>query len=255
LKLLRIAALAIAILFSAASASAHFQEILPSDDKFGEGDSEIILDLVFTHPMDRGPTMEMARPARFGVVSKAGTTDLLDTLVEAPRDGKTAWKATFVPQKPGAYTFFVEPKPYFDPAEGKSIIHYAKVVVDGFGWGVDWEKPVGLPVEIEPLVRPYGLWTGNLFSGLVRRNGQPVPFAKVEVEWVNDGSVTLPADGFATQVIKADGQGVFHYALPRAGWWGFAALVDADYELPNPEGKPMPVELGGVIWVKAVDMK
>ena len=253
-KAIRIVALVAAIVLPG-TANAHFQEILPSTDNFGPGDKAIDLDLVFTHPMDRGPTMEMVKPVRFGVVTSAGEVSLLDTLVEASRDGKMAWKASYKPPKPGAYTFFVEPKPYWEPGEGKSIIHYSKVVVDAFGWGSDWDRPVGLPVEIEPLSRPNGLWTGNLFSGVVRRNGEPVPFAEIEVEWVNDGSVTPPADAFVTQVIKADGQGVFHYAMPRAGWWGFAALVDADYQLPDPEGKPMPVELGGLMWVQARDMK
>jgi len=137
LRPVRIVALAAALSLPVASASAHFQEILPSTDNFGEGDTELALDLVFTHPMDRGPTMEMAKPVRFGVVTGAGETDLLDTLVESPRDGKMAWKANYKPAGPGTYTFFVEPKPYWEPAEGKSIIHYSKVVVDAFGWGAD----------------------------------------------------------------------------------------------------------------------
>jgi cobalt/nickel transport protein len=110
-----------------------------------------------------------------------------------------------------------------------------------------------LPVEIEPLARPSGLWTGNLFRGIVRHLGQPVPFAEVEVEWVNDGSVTPPDDSFLTQVIKADGNGVFAYAMPRAGWWGFAALVDGP-EATGPDGRPAATELGGLVWVKATDM-
>ncbi|WP_245944007.1 DUF4198 domain-containing protein [Acuticoccus kandeliae] len=245
--------LVLALLIPAA-ATAHFQEILPSTDTVDEAAREVTLDLVFTHPMDRGPVMEMARPTRFGVLTADGEIDLLATLEAAPQDGKSAWRATFAPPRPGAYTFFVEPAPYWEPGEGKSIIHYAKVLVDAYGWGADWDRLVGLPVEIEPLARPSGLWTGNLFSGIVRRDGAPVPFAEVEVEWVNDGSVTPPSDAFVTQVIKADGNGVFHYAMPRAGWWGFAALVDADYQLPDPDGANRPVELGGLIWVRAVDM-
>jgi cobalt/nickel transport protein len=113
---------------------------------------------------------------------------------------------------------------------------------------------VGLPVEIEPLTRPYGLWTGNLFTGVVRKNGQPVPFAEVEVEWRNDGSVTPPAGPFVTQVLKADGNGVFSYAMPRAGWWGFAALIEGDEPMRNPEGREVPVELGALLWVRARDI-
>lgn len=252
-RVLRIGAVTAAAWLPAA-AFAHFQELLPSTDAFG-GEGAVTLDLVFTHPMDRGPTMEMARPARFGVLTGSGTIDLGEALVAAPRDGKGAWTAAFTPPEPGAYTFFVEPRPYWEPAEQKSIIHYAKVVVDAYDWGADWDRLVGLPVEIEPLARPYGLWTGNVFSGIVRAEGEPVPFAEVEVEWVNDGSVTPPGDAFVTQVVKADERGVFHYAMPRAGWWGFAALVEADYTLPDPDGAEKPVELGGLIWVHAVDMR
>jgi cobalt/nickel transport protein len=150
--------------------------------------------------------------------------------------------------------FFVEPQPYWEPAEGKLIVHYAKVVVDAFASGEGWDEMIGLPVEIEPLVRPTGLWTGNLFRGVVRRNGEPVPFAEIEVEYVNDGSITAPNDAFVTQVIKADQGGQFAYAIPRAGWWGFAALIEGEQKMKSPDGRSVPVELGGLIWVKAVDM-
>lgn len=250
-----LAAFVLASCLASSAALAHFQEILPSTDRFGPDSGAVTLDLVFTHPMDRGPTMDMKKPAKFGVVTGKGMIDLLGTLTEAPHDGKAAWKATYTPAEPGAYTFFVEPQPYWEPAEDKSIIHYSKVIVDAFDWGSDWDRLVGLPVEIEPLTRPYGLWTGNVFSGVVRAKGEVVPFAEVEVEWVNDGSITPPGDAFVTQIVKADERGVFHYAMPRAGWWGFAALIEAGYTLPDPDGKEKSVELGGLIWVKAVDMK
>jgi cobalt/nickel transport protein len=135
------------------------------------------------------------------------------------------------------------------------IVHYAKVVVDGFGGGDGWDAMIGMPVEIRPLVRPYGVWTGNIFRGVVERRGKPVPFAEIEVEWMNDGSVQPPADAFVTQVIRADAAGTFAYAMPRAGWWGFAALVDGDKPMRSPAGKDVPVELGGLMWVRATDMR
>ncbi len=57
------------------------------------------------------------------------------------------------------------------------------------------------------------------------------------------------------QVITADANGVFAYAMPRAGWWSFAALVEGDKQMANPDGEKVPVELGGLIWVQTVDMK
>ncbi|MFQ6098554.1 MAG: DUF4198 domain-containing protein, partial [Armatimonadota bacterium] len=103
--------------------------------------------------------------------------------------------------------------------------------------------------------RPYALWTGNVFRGIVKKRGKPVPFAEVEVEYWNEDRVKIPADPFVTQVIKADRNGVFSYAMPRAGWWAFAALIDGDEKMENPDGEKVDVEWGALIWVKTVDMK
>jgi len=136
------------------------------------------------------------------------------------------------------------------------IVHYTKVVVNAMGMEEGWDAMVGFPVEIEPLVRPYGLWTGNAFRGVVRKDGKPVPFAEIEVEYRNKGKrVSIPSDPFVTQIVKADANGVFCYAMPRAGWWGFAALLDGDQPMKDPKGEMVDVELGALIWVKTVDMK
>jgi cobalt/nickel transport protein len=52
-----------------------------------------------------------------------------------------------------------------------------------------------------------------------------------------------------TQTIKADGNGVFTYAVPSSGWWGFAALNPSDQKIKHQE-KEKEVELGAVLWVK-----
>ncbi len=48
------------------AACAHFQRTHSSEDVVTEG-GPVTLDLIFTHPMDRGPTMDMEKPKRFGV--------------------------------------------------------------------------------------------------------------------------------------------------------------------------------------------
>jgi cobalt/nickel transport protein len=216
---------------------------------------DVALDIVFTHPMEQGPVMEMGKPAQFGVLSGGEHKDLLDTLVKQAVDGKTTYTASYAVQAPSDYVFYIEPAPYWEPAEQKMIIHYTKVVVDAYAAEEGWDAMVGFPVEIEPLVRPYGLWTGNTFRGIVRRNGQPVPFAEIEVEYWNTDGVDIPADPFVTQVIKADASGVFSYTMPRAGWWGFAALVDGEEPMKNPEGEMVGVELGALIWIPVQDME
>ncbi len=245
--------LALALLAPAWPASAHFQEILPSADVLPEG-GDVTLELVFTHPMDRGPTMDMARPRGFGVLRQGSVTDLSAQLEAHEVDGKSTWRASSRLDEPGAAVFFVEPAPYWEPAERKFLVHYAKVIVDSFASGEGWDAQVGLPVEIEPLARPTGLWAGSLFRGIVRRHGAPVAFAPIEVEYVNDGSLAAPNDAFVTQVIKADQAGVFAFAMPRPGWWGFAALTQGDATMTAPDGAEVPVEEAGLIWVRATAM-
>lgn len=248
--------LSAALLAGPALALAHFQELIPSTDIVTEQSGPNVgLSLTFTHPMSGGPAMAMGTPVQFGVLGPQGKEDLRKRLAATLVDGKRAFRADYAVKRPGDYVFYVEPAPYWEPAEGVMIVHYTKVVVDAYGAEEGWDAAVGFPVEIEPLVRPYGLWTGNLFQGVVKRDGKPVPFAEVEVEWHNDGSVSAPADPFVTQVVKADANGTFSYVMPRAGWWGFAALLEGDRPMKNPEGREVPVEMGALIWVHTRDMR
>lgn len=235
---------------------AHFQVLIPNEDIVNEKTAKsVTLEILFTHPMEQSPIMEMGKPVQIGVLNDGIKRDLTNLLKVNKQADKMAYQLSFVPPHPSDYIFYIEPAPYWEAAEEKMIIHYTKVVVDAFEAETGWDAMVGFPVEIEPLVRPYGLWTGNSFRGIVKKQGKPVPFATLEVEFFNrDKQVTPPSAPFITQVIKADGQGVFSYSFPRAGWWGFAALLEGDKPLKNPEGKEVPVEEGAVMWVRAVDM-
>lgn len=256
---------ALALVGFSPAVHAHFGVITPSDDIITQQDPKTVtLEVKFIHPMEMH-YMEMEKPKAFGVLHKGKKEDLLGSLQgdkgKAPdQDGTfTFWKAAYAVKRPGDYTFFLEPAPYWEPAEDKFIVHYTKVCVNALGMEEGWDNPVGLETEIVPLTRPYGLWTGNLFTGQVLLKGKPVPGAEIEVEYLNEFSgnkevVKAPADPFVTQVVKADRNGVFSYAMPRAGWWGFAALNDASWKLKK-DGKPKDVEIGAVFWVRTVDMK
>lgn len=244
---------------------AHFGTIVPSDDIVSQEDSKKIqLEIKFIHPMELD-YMEMARPKQFGVLSSGKKTDLLSTLVtakgKAPRQNRdfTFWLTTYQIRRPGDYTFYVEPTPYWEPAEDSFIVHYTKVCVNALGLEGGWDEPVGFETEIVPLTRPYGLWTHNVFTGRVLLKGKPVAGAEVEIEYLNESPgnpsvVKAPSDPYVTQVVKADADGVFSYAMPRAGWWGFAALGEADWKLRR-DGVEKGVEIGAVYWVHTVDMK
>jgi len=234
---------------------AHFQGLIPSDDMITKLDDKTIsTNLIFFHPFE-GDYMNMEKPNQFGVLFGGKKQDLLNTLMEKKVKGFSTWQTTFQIKRPGDYIFYVEPKPYWEPAEGCFIVHYTKVVVNGFGLEEGWDKEIGLKAEIIPLTRPYGLYAGNVFQGIVKVNGKPVPFTEVEIEYYNkDGKLKAPAGPFVTQVIKADGNGVFTYAMPKAGWWAFAALNEDEDKIKH-EGKDKPVEIGAVLWIKTYEMK
>ena len=248
-------AVAAIILFSVPIAWAHFGLIIPSDDIVSKGDEKKIgLQIKFIHPFE-GQYMNMERPKAVGVMVDGKRDDLLPTLKKKTVKGFSTWETAYRIKGPGDHIFFVEPEPYWEPAEESFIIHYTKVVVNALGREEGWDNEVGLKTEIVPLTRPYGLWAGNVFQGIVKVDGKPAPYAEVEVEYYNEeGKIKPPADPYITQVIKADANGVFTYAIPKAGWWGFAALSTADFKLKH-EGKEYPVEIGAVLWVKTREMR
>ena len=105
-----------------------------------------------------------------------------------------------------------------------------------------------------PLTRPYGLYKGNLFSGVVYYKGKPAKNVTVEVEYYNTKGLKAPSDAHVTQVVNTNERGEFSFAMPLEGWWGFAALIDDDQKIKH-EGKEYPVELGAVIWVQTKEYK
>lgn len=238
-------------------AAAHFQVLVPSVESVQSPAARTVtFDIRFTHPMARGPVMAMGEPVQFGVVARGEKTDLTQSLVPRVLDGAVTYIASYTVAQPGAHVFYLEPAPYYESDENAYIIHYTKVVVDGFNAGSGWDTTVGFPVEIRPLTRPYGLWSGNVFQGVVLKNGEPAPFTHVEIERLNDDDdVQIPAPMFETQAIKTDANGTFTYAPPLAGWWGFAALIDGDTPMTAPDGKPASVELGAVMWVHATAVR
>ncbi|MBW2601077.1 MAG: DUF4198 domain-containing protein [Deltaproteobacteria bacterium] len=246
---------AVVVVMMAGLAWAHFGMVIPSDQMvMQEDDRQIKVDLMFWHPFE-GHGMELERPARFSVVANGKKQDLLSSLKSTKTKGHQAWSVNYKIKRPGIYTFCMEPEPYWEPTEDCYIVHYTKAVVTAFGDDEGWDEEIGLKTEIVPLSKPYGLYAGNVFQGIVKLDGRTVPYAEVEVEYYNEGGkLTAPTDYMVTQTVKADGNGVFTYAAPRAGWWGFAALNTSDIKKKH-DGVDKDIELGAVLWVKFHDMK
>ena len=68
--------------------------------------------------------MNMGQPAKFGVIGREGKReDLLATLRPVSVSGKQAYAADYRASGPANYIFFLEPAPYWEPEEGKMLVH------------------------------------------------------------------------------------------------------------------------------------
>ena len=255
------------VLATAGPAFAHFQMIYTPESALEKGRT-ISLDLVFTHPFEAGHTMDMGdKPEEFYVVRKGRKTDLLDKLKPMTWKGLTnsggGYETEYKLRGMGDNVFALVPSPYYEKEEDIYIQQITKMIVNTAGFPTDWDRELGLPGEIVPLDKPYALWTGNVFRGIVKRNGKPVPHAEIEVEYLNHrplpdhnafaekAEVEAPQGAFVTMGIKANVNGEFSFGIPRAGWWGFCALGAG----PDTEHNGKELSQDAVIWVQARDMK
>lgn len=272
--------LAIVLLLSSFStAFGHFQMVYtPNTILTPQNSSKISMKLVFTHPFEAGHTMSMGldksgkvyKPKLFGVIKDGKFTNLIKklkkiTFTSITNSGVGYDLKNYRLKGMGDFIFILDPGPYYEASENIYIQQFTKVIVNRAGAATGWNEPTRLPTEILPLDKPYALWTGNVFRGVVvKKVGNksiPVPFAEIEVEYMNHpikgnkfikkGHVEAPQDAFVTQGIIADKDGQFSYGIPKAGWWGFCALGSGG----EATHKGLELSKDAVIWVQAVDMK
>ncbi|KJZ53109.1 DUF4198 domain-containing protein [Pseudomonas sivasensis] len=255
----------------AGAAQAHFQMLYVDETALPRADN-LEFAIVFTHPFSAGPTMNMGPPLVFNHVSSHGgdKVDLRQYLRPVQwqsRDNQASAYRASIPRELvrslGDHVFVLEPEPYLETAEDSYIQQFTKLIVNVGGVPGNWSEPQGLPVEIQPLNKPYANWTGGVFRAVVLADGKPVPFAEIEIEYLNHSVdiknntfgeqdyVTAPQASFKSLSTYSDAQGVVTIGLPRAGWWGIAALnIGATKTY---KGKPLSQD--AVLWVQARDMK
>lgn len=247
-------------------ASAHFQMVYTPELLLERG-GQISLEMPFTHPADSGHVMATEQPEAFYMIKKGKKTDLLDQVQPAKwtsaENTGDSFAADVKLRGLGDYVFVYQMAPYFEESEGLYIQQITKSVVNVGSLPTDWNNELGLKVEIVPLTKPYAIYEGGTFTGVVKSEGKPVPFAQVEVEYVNyepdtktntfakDANMQIKADAFITMTMFADANGTFTFGIPKAGHWGFAALgVGPDKELNGKE-----LSQDAVIWVQAHPVK
>lgn len=242
--------------------SAHFQLVYTPVVNLPRAAS-IPLRLFFWHPLENSEVMAMPAIREFYYLHRGKRTPLEGTVSESTFQGRLgsarAYAGDVRLNRTGDYQFVLIPEPYYEASEDAWIQQFTKTYVNRSGIPDGWDQPAGLVAEVLPLVRPTNVIAGSSFTGRVLSSGKPVPNASIEVEYISadidvenhrvasDRSVT--AAGGAIE-IRSDANGYFTFAIPKAGFWGFAALgVGPDTEW---EGKPLSQD--AVIWVRAFDL-
>jgi len=253
------AAAMIGILGTAQQANAHFQLIYTPEINVQKA-GDLPLKLVFWHPMSNGHAMAMDEPIEFYSVFKNKKTDLKQTLKSITFKGLSneaaAFDASVTLKRNGDYTLVAVPSPYYEESEDIYIQQITKVVINKGDVPTDWAQPLGLKTEIVPLSKPYGALAGSTFSGIVLKNGQPAPGVEIEIEHMiaePDMNANKPQNTNVSEVpggaivALSDAQGKFSFGIPKAGYWGFAALGSG----PDSEFKGKELSQDAVLWIKA----
>jgi len=258
------AAVALSGLALAPAAEAHFQLVYTPNVNL-EKAGNIPVRLMFWHPMENGHAMDMGQPEAFFYVHKGKKVDLKSSLkpmvFKGASNSAAAFGADVKIKRNGDYIFVAKPAPYLEGSEDIYIQQITKSFVNKGGLPSDWNEPVGLKTEIVPLNKPYNVLTGSTFSGVVLSNGKPVAGAEIEIEYLaappvmktnsagKKASVEPPAGGALVAI--TDKNGVFTFGVPKAGFWGFAALGVG----PDDKYKGKTLSQDAVIWIKATDFK
>ncbi len=256
-----------------APAEAHF-EMMYTPKTSMEKAENLDMRIAFAHPAEAGHMMDMGGLKEFYAMYKRGENApqkidmkqyLKDISWKAGDSSAPAFSAA-IPRKEirsiGDYVFVAVPGYYLEKEEDIYMQQITKLIVNVGGAPTIWNEPVGLPCEIVPMIKPYATWKGNVFQGQVLSGGKPVAGAEVEVEFMSHepdlkanafaqkSSVNYPNGALVTQTVIADENGIFTFGIPKAGWWGFAALGI------GPENKYNGKELSqdAVIWIQAYDI-
>jgi len=253
------AAAMVSVLSMAQQANAHFQLIYTPDINVKKA-GDLPLKLVFWHPMSNGHAMAMGEPVEFYSAFKGQKTDLKPTLKPMTFKGLSneaaAYDASVSLKRNGDYSLVAVPSPYYEESEDIYIQQITKVVVNKGGVPTDWFEPLGLKTEIVPLSKPYGALVGSTFSGVLLKNGQPAPGVEIEIEHMisePDMNTNKPQNTKVSEVpggaivVLSDAQGKFSVGIPKAGYWGFAALGSG----PDSEFKGKELSQDAVLWIKA----
>jgi cobalt/nickel transport protein len=248
------------MLLTGGIALGHFHTFWPDGPngyaKLGE---EIVYQYFWGHPYEmilfdaKAPTAYVVAPD-----GEREPVSLEPVEMEDPETGlpRAAFRLRYTPENIGDSWLVLEAPPYPIEEEGEAVQDYVKQCIHVMA-EQGWDSELGLPVELVPLTRPYGLEPGFAFTARAYMGGEPMAGATVEIEKFNGfhvGEEMLPTDQFGmedvpmiTRVAKTDAFGYVTYTLDEPGWWMIS--VSAESGTAAVEGEEYPRVLRGGLWV------
>jgi cobalt/nickel transport protein len=236
---------------------AHFNMLHPQTAIAKKGDAVTFL-YQWGHPFEH-QLFDAPRPESLIALTPGGQQiDLLSTLEKTTVPGSegknvTAYRFRYTPAERGDYVFLLKTPPIWMEEEGEYFQDTVKVVLHVQAQK-GWNAAAGVPLEIVPLTRPYGLQPGMAFlaqvdyrtpDGSSTASAAPRP---VEIERFNaQPPKELPADEHVTRTARTDKNGVVTGTLTDAGWWCLTAARQGG-TLAH-DGKERPVLQRSTFWV------
>ena len=260
--------------FVSSSLYAHFQMLYTPNMALNKG-QKIELRQVFTHPFEDKYTLNMGEQhdtkeflpvEEFYVINKKSKKDLKQSLHAISFQGNVnkghAYASTYKARKMGDHILVLKPSPFYEKQQDIYIQQLVKTIVNVAGAPTNWNNDLNLDAEIIPLVKPYAIWEGSNFAGIVKSKGKVVPHAKVDITYVNrdiniknnsmgKDRYKAPHNAFVTLTIYANANGEFNFTIPKAGVWGFCAQDIVE----NKSFKGKKLKVDALLWVEAKLMK
>lgn len=225
---------------------AHFQMLYTPNLALKKG-KNIQIRAIFTHPFEDKHTMNMGKQhdtktlskiEEFYSITRNKKKDLKSSLKRVQFQGNansgTSYKAKYKARRMGDHILVLKPAPFYDETQDIYIQQIVKTIVNVSGAPTNWDKEIKLETEIVPLVKPYAIWEGSNFTGIVKAKGKIVPYAHIDISYLNRSidiknnkmgkdKIVAPQNAFVTLSIKANKDGEFTFTIPKAGFWGFCA--------------------------------
>lgn len=255
------------------NALAHFQMLYTPNFALNKG-QKIQLRHVFTHPFADKYTLDMGKQhdtktfkevEEFYVINRKKKKDLKKTLKAILFKGNVnsghAYKSSYKARRMGDHVFILKTAPFYEQNQNIYIQQIVKTIINVAGVATNCFDDLKLDAEIVALSKPYAIWEGGSFTGIVKTKGKAVPYAQVDIAYLNrdvniknnsmgKDKIIAPQSSFITLSIRTNKDGEFTFTIPKAGFWAFSA----QNLIKNKTYKGKKLKVDALLWVEAKTM-